>query len=424
MESTHNAKAFIFDLDNTLFDHYHSLRSAISAIQSEYTNLEGYAPNDLISKYNAALQKAYDLYLEKRLTYEEADLEKVRLFFTDLGLEEPTVEDISHFRAIYKPAYRENRRATPGSIETLCRLREHGYPVAILTNGQIKDQEAKAEFIGVRHLVDHIITSEEAGCSKPDPRLFQLAVDALNTNPDTTYMVGDSPDSDMKGALDGGLRPILYSPMETDTHCLLFGRQVPVIRHMSQLLEFVRIQKPRFELRFIDEESKLLIEGLGIDLVTEPRHCLRISKESVRSIASNMGEVLVAASQGQYVSAIYLIVEMIRIIAKAATLIDETSIQISSPQQPQKEALIGASPQYQAIESSHSIRIEYTCLTVETTPANEKTIREVATLLQSHCNDLMRDYPRSAIRNLRAIVLVLDKLGGTDTIVIGEGIDR
>lgn len=247
METPPTAKAIIFDLDKTLFDHDHSLRCAISAVQSEYASLAGHAADELVLKYNAALQEAYDSYLDKAITYEEADLIKVRLFFAQVGLPEPTAQDVARFRAVYKPAYRAHRRATPGSVEALARLRGRGYAIAILTNGQTEDQEAKAAAIGVRRLADRLITSQDAGCRKPDPHIFRLAADALGASPGATYMVGDSPEADIQGALNAGLRPVLYDPhgREGDSQQrLLFGRQVPVIRHMSQILELVGIDDP------------------------------------------------------------------------------------------------------------------------------------------------------------------------------------
>lgn len=148
---------------------------------------------------------------------------KIHLFFTELGFPEPSLEEVREFHAIYKQIYRENRRATPGSVETPVRLREHGYRLAIITHGQVEDQTAKAEAIGVLHLVDRIFASEEAGYCKPDPRIFQIALDAFCDSPRTTYMVGDSIDSDIKGAFDAGLSAILYSAVTKESQRLLFG---------------------------------------------------------------------------------------------------------------------------------------------------------------------------------------------------------
>ncbi|KAL6365956.1 hypothetical protein LRP88_00539 [Fusarium phalaenopsidis] len=213
-------KVVFFDLDGTLFDHYQSL--------------------ELIDKYNAALQQAYDDYLNKVITCEEADTRKIHLFFTAIGLPEPSLDEVTAFRAGSKAVYRASRRATPGSIETLLRLRKHGYRICVITNGQTEDQAAKAEAIGIRHLVDRIITSEEAGYRKPDPRIFQYALEQLGAPPQT-IMVGDSADSDIKGALDAQLAAIMYSPTAQESQWLLFGHQIPAIHHMGQLLKHLDI---------------------------------------------------------------------------------------------------------------------------------------------------------------------------------------
>jgi FMN phosphatase YigB (HAD superfamily) len=102
----------------------------------------------------------------------------------------------------------------------------------------------KVEAIGIRHLVDYIITSEEAGCCKPDGRIFQLALKALGAGPHETYMVGDSVEADIKGALDAGLSAVLYSPGAKESRKLLFGEDVLVIQHMNQLLEHLGVSKP------------------------------------------------------------------------------------------------------------------------------------------------------------------------------------
>ncbi|RGP71348.1 had-superfamily subfamily variant 1 [Fusarium sporotrichioides] len=239
MEST-QTKVIFFDLDGTLFDHYHSLRLAMNAIQEKYSGL---AENveELIRLYNTALQQAYDDYLDKVTTYEEADIRKIHLFFAAVDLPEPSLDEVYEFRDAYKAVYRANRRATPGSIETLAWLREHGYRIAIITNGQIEDQTAKAEAIGILHLIKRIVTSEEAGHRKPEPRIFQYAIEQLGAFLHTTYMIGDSADSYIKGTLDAQLAAIMYSPTAEDSQRLLFGQKIPDIRHMNQLLDYLGI---------------------------------------------------------------------------------------------------------------------------------------------------------------------------------------
>lgn len=240
------ARAVIFDLDSTLFDHDHSVRSAISAVRTKFETLAKFPADELISKYHPALDAAYDAYLRKEITYEDNHTVKVQLFFANLGLPPPTINEVKEFRATYRPAYQASRRATAGSVQTLHCLRENGYSLAILTNGQVNNQTAKADFIGVRHLVDVILTSEEAGVSKPDVRIFQRAATLLGVEPKETILVGDSIKADIKGACDAQMSPILYSPFSQDTPMLLYGQQVPVIRNMNQLPELLGIKVSSF----------------------------------------------------------------------------------------------------------------------------------------------------------------------------------
>lgn len=236
--------AIFFDLDNTLFDHFNSLRHAISVVRSKFDYLEEFTTDKLSAKYNAALQSSYDAYLRREITHGEVEELKVVTFFQDAGFPQPSLEEIRKFRDIYRPVYRANCRATPGSIETLCRLREHGYKLAIITNGQVEDQKAKAECIGVAHLVDRIFTSEEAGVSKPDIAIFQWAASSMEVSPSDMIMVGDSIESDINGALNAGISPILYCPFTKQDQTLFQGSQVPTIRHMSSLLDVLGISQP------------------------------------------------------------------------------------------------------------------------------------------------------------------------------------
>ncbi|KAL6904273.1 hypothetical protein GGI43DRAFT_432864 [Trichoderma evansii] len=237
-------------------------------------------------------------------------------------------------------------------------------------------------------------------------------------------MIGDSADSDIKGALDAQLAAIMYSPTAYNSQKLLFGQQIPIIRQMTQLLGHFGIASPRFKPHFVSVPGQLVIEGIGIDLVTEPRRYLQISKEGVQFLAERTGMVLDCTAQKRHIPAMSHIESMIRTIAKAAGLINEEMIQISFPGRELGE-IITVKPTCHVTGRYHSMRAEYVRLALDTVSENEATLREVASLLQGHCNYLMGDYPKAAIRQLRCAMLILAEQAGIrqNTIITGEQID-
>lgn len=117
--------------------------------------------------------------------------------------------------------------------------------------------------------------------------------------------------------------------------------------------------------------------------------------------------------------------QMIRAIAKVANPINETKIVISYPGQGKEPSSSVIQIDCHCTIRDHSIRAEYARLALVVDSEIDATSCECALLLQSHCNNLMRDLPRAAVRDLRSIMLVLAERAGIqdDTVVKGEKID-
>jgi putative hydrolase of the HAD superfamily len=62
---------------------------------------------------------------------------------------------------------------------------------------------------GIADLFDVLVDSTTVGVTKPDPRIFRRATDALGVEPSDTIFVGDSPSRDMAGARGLGMRHVL-----------------------------------------------------------------------------------------------------------------------------------------------------------------------------------------------------------------------
>lgn len=108
----------------------------------------------------------------------------------------------------------EAAQLMPGAIETLEDLRSHGIRLALVTNtppttNRILDR------LGLRDLFDVIVMSCDTGLLKPDPRIFQIALDRLATTASETLVVGDKIRTDILGGAVLGLRSILVETRMT-----------------------------------------------------------------------------------------------------------------------------------------------------------------------------------------------------------------
>ena len=95
----------------------------------------------------------------------------------------------------------------------LARLRQR-YRLGIVSNfyGNLDAVCAEA---GIDGLFDVVVDSTRVGSTKPDPRIFRHATDALGIAPAETTFVGDSPSRDMAGARNVGMRHVWLAGLGT-----------------------------------------------------------------------------------------------------------------------------------------------------------------------------------------------------------------
>jgi 2-haloacid dehalogenase len=72
----------------------------------------------------------------------------------------------------------------PEVPDVLRRLKAAGRRTAILSNGSPAMLQSAVEHAGIANLLDLVLSVEEVGVYKPDPRVYQLAVDRLASPPE------------------------------------------------------------------------------------------------------------------------------------------------------------------------------------------------------------------------------------------------
>jgi putative hydrolase of the HAD superfamily len=105
-------------------------------------------------------------------------------------------------------AYREavtNALVPVTDAEPLIRGLRNDYRVGLLTNGPVRAQRSKIEYLGWEPLFDTTLVTGELAAGKPDAAAFDALLSELGTTPAETVFVGDTPDEDIAGATDAGI---------------------------------------------------------------------------------------------------------------------------------------------------------------------------------------------------------------------------
>ena len=107
----------------------------------------------------------------------------------------------------------------PGAAESLERLAEAGVVLGVVSNasGTMADQLAGHQICSVdggSTEVAVVVDSEVVGIAKPDPAIFQIALDAIDVPRDRCWYIGDSVHFDVQGAASAGLPCVHIDPYD------------------------------------------------------------------------------------------------------------------------------------------------------------------------------------------------------------------
>jgi HAD superfamily hydrolase (TIGR01509 family) len=202
-------RAVLFDLDDTLFDHSYSVRASLSALREAHPALASRPLDDLERDYHALLDEIHIRFLRGHITAEEARTQRFRDLFAICG-HTVTADDAALHSERYRAVYQDVRRAVPGALALLDRLRGTAI-VGVVTNNITAEQEEKLRVTGMERRIDFMVTAEDAGSIKPDPGIFHEAVRRAGCRPSEAVMLGDAWVADVEGALSAGLHAVWFN---------------------------------------------------------------------------------------------------------------------------------------------------------------------------------------------------------------------
>ena len=201
-------KLIIFDLDDTLINHWLASRQAALEIYESYKTEINSSPRQPYTseQFIKALQERhiirFEQYLRGELTFQEQREARFRDVFGS-NLSEGKIE-----KAVsqWMNSYRNHWQLFSDVLPCLDRLAEH--QLGIITNADREQQLDKLTATGIINYFSAIICSSDYSFSKPDERIFREACRQMNCDPKQIYFIGDNLEKDSRASARAGMRGI------------------------------------------------------------------------------------------------------------------------------------------------------------------------------------------------------------------------
>ena len=212
-------RAVLFDLDGTLYDRDAAIQRVAA---DQYTVFEERLTH-------VGRRRFIDRYLELDGHGYQSRAVLYRQMTVEFGLDATLAADLElHFW----DSYMRRCDVDDDTWTTLRTLKAAGKTLGIVTNGPTEWQLAKVRGLGFDGFFDVVLVSEAEGVQKPDPRIFQRALERCAAAPGEAMFVGDHPQIDVDGARAAGMLAVWKQvPYWTPTH-----DDVLTINRLSEIL--------------------------------------------------------------------------------------------------------------------------------------------------------------------------------------------
>ena len=158
----------------------------------------------LVDETEAYDHRARDVIAGTNITFKQFD--DMRIALARQGLDGNSAA-IKHFGLTKTPWHSEDETPYADAKDTLMSLSQRGYKLGIIANQKL-GTSGRLESWGLREYFDIIVASAEIGYAKPDPRIFEKALELAGCTAQECVMVGDRLDNDMHPAKAVGMTTV------------------------------------------------------------------------------------------------------------------------------------------------------------------------------------------------------------------------
>ena len=203
-----------FDLDHTLWDFEKNSALTFEKILKHNTikvDIEAF-----LAVYVPINLEYWKLYREEKVTKTELRYQRLKKTFNALAFDisDDLIDTLSKEYIQHLSSY---NHVFPYTFEILDYLKPK-YKLHIITNGFQEIQDKKLKNANLYDYFSQIINSEMAGVKKPNPYIFELALDMAGTRPEQSVMIGDNIEADILGAQAVGFNTIHFNAHDEPAH--------------------------------------------------------------------------------------------------------------------------------------------------------------------------------------------------------------
>ncbi|MBN1618128.1 HAD-IA family hydrolase [Candidatus Dojkabacteria bacterium] len=207
-------KHLFTDLDETLFN---SKSLYNEAIRVSYEKLHSFYPKVKYTKFK-------ELFLEVRKdlkeTYVHNTISHNRAILFENLLERLGIksneEMILEMHEAYWFTVNVYIQLFPGVLETLQKIRDSGIKITAVSDGSLHSRLEKIISLKIADLIDFFVASEEVIYTKPEPQIFELALNKTGAQKNEIIMIGDNFDADIVGAKSFGIDCCWFNPKKKE----------------------------------------------------------------------------------------------------------------------------------------------------------------------------------------------------------------
>lgn len=192
---------------------------------------------------------------------------KSLIIFTDSG--DTIIDEATQQYQEKDPAIVSRADFIENAGEVLSQLHEEGYTIALVADGEEASFRNVYRENGLRHCFDAMVISETVGVQKPEPVMFQTAMDALglsDADKKRVVMIGNNLKKDIAGANRFGITTVWLDWSPRYFHVFEEEDWKPdyTVRHPSELVPLLEELNHMAEIRLKAEEKlKRLVDAFS-----------------------------------------------------------------------------------------------------------------------------------------------------------------